>query len=259
MKRCNLTGLQSLAFRILLVCCASLVVAASSVSAQVPAAADGEKITQEELVRRTQALFDSVAGGDQTPWKLYFADDAIFFDEKGRSMNKTALVADVAPLPKGYSGTIKVVNPQSRIIGTTAILSYDMDETEIIYGQKLKARYHETDTWLYRDNRWQIAASQVLRYYEDPNAGTVDPARLDDYVGTYELAPGVTLTISREGNQLFLQRKAGTKTQLLPESPDLFFMAGVEGRRLFRRDPSGKVDAQIDRRNNEDVLWRKTS
>jgi hypothetical protein len=220
--------------------------------------ADSEKITQEELVRRTQELFDAVAGGDQAPWKLYFADDAMFFDEKGRSMDKAALIADLAPLPKGYSGTIKVLNPQSRIIGTTAILAYDMDETEIVYGQKQKARYHETDTWMYRDGRWQIIASQVLRYYEDPAVGTIDPARLDDYVGTYELAPGITITVSREGNQLYAQRGAGTKAVLMPESPDLFFRPGVEGRRLFRRDPGGKVDAMIDRRNNEDVIWRKT-
>ena len=71
-------------------------------------------ITQAELVRRTQELFDSVAGGDQTPWKKYFAADALYFDEKGRSMDKTALVADVSPLPTGYSGSIKIVNPQSR-------------------------------------------------------------------------------------------------------------------------------------------------
>lgn len=221
------------------------------------AVAETEKITQEELVRRAQELADSVAAGDQAPWKLYYADDALYFDEKGRSMDKAALVADVTPLPKGYTGTIKVLNPQSRIIGTTAILSYDQDETEIIYGQKQKARYHETDTWMYREGRWQIVATQVLRYYEDPAAGTIDLSRLNDFVGTYELAPDITIAVSREGDQLYAQRKGGTKTPLLPESPDLFFRPGMEGRRLFRRAPDGKVDAMIDRRNNEDVIWRK--
>lgn len=72
-------------------------------------------ITHDELVRRTQELLGSVAGGDQTPWKKYFADDCMYFDEKGRNMNKAALVADVTPLPIGYSGSIKVVNAQSHI------------------------------------------------------------------------------------------------------------------------------------------------
>src|SRR3954470_19907523 len=115
------------------------------------ATSDAGKITQDELVSRTQELFDAVAIGNQAPWKKYFADDAIYFDEKGRAMDKAALVADVTGLPKGYSGTIKVVRPKSRIVGATAILTYDLDETEIIFGQNLTARYHGTDTWLYRE------------------------------------------------------------------------------------------------------------
>jgi hypothetical protein len=60
-------------------------------------------ITHDELVRRTQELFESLAAGDQTPWKKYFADDCMYFDEKGRNMNKAALVGDITPLPTGYS------------------------------------------------------------------------------------------------------------------------------------------------------------
>ena len=124
-------------------------------------------ITQQELVQRTQELFDAVAGGNQAPWEKYFADDAMYFDEKGRNMDKTALVKDVTPLPKGYSGSIKIQNAQSRIVGDTAILSYDMDESETVFGQQLKARYHATDTWMRRNGAWQIVAGQVLRYYEE--------------------------------------------------------------------------------------------
>ncbi len=57
-------------------------------------------ITQEELVRNTQEMCDSVAAGDQAPWKKYFADDSMYFDEKGRSMDKTTLVKDIPPCPK---------------------------------------------------------------------------------------------------------------------------------------------------------------
>jgi hypothetical protein len=110
-------------------------------------------ITQNELARRTQELFDSVAAGDQTPWKKYFADDCMYFDEKGKNMNKAALVADVTPLPAGYSGNIKMGKVQSHIEGEVAILSYDLDETETIYGQNMTARYHATDTWLRRNGQ----------------------------------------------------------------------------------------------------------
>ena len=134
-------------------------------------------ITQDELVRRTQELFDSIVPGNQEPFKKYFADDAMFFDEKGRDMDKAALVKDIQPMPKGYSGAIKLVRPKSHIEGNVAILSYDLDETETIFGQNLTARYHETDTWMRRGGKWQIVAGQVLRYYEDPSVGKADAQR----------------------------------------------------------------------------------
>ncbi len=214
-------------------------------------------ISQDELVRRTQELYDAIVPGDQAPWKKYFADDCIFSDEKGRTFDKPKLIADITPLPAGYSGSIKVNNVQSRIINDTAVLSYDLDETETIFGQNLTARYHVTDTWLRRSGEWKIIASQAHRYYEDPAAGKIDPKKFGDFVGIYELAPDQTRLVTAEGGNLFVERK-GKKEQLFPETSDLFFRKGVEGRILFRYDAHGKVDALIDRRNNEDVVWRKT-
>ena len=213
-------------------------------------------ITEQDLVRRTQELYDSVVSGNQEPWKKYFADDCTFSDEKGRTFDKARLVADIAPLPKGYSGTIKIENVISRIVGDTAVLSYDANETETIFGQELHARYRITDTWVQRNGQWQILASQAHRYYEDPAAGQIDERRFRDYVGRYELAPGQVRTITAFDGNLFNERN-GKKEELLRESGDLFFRKGVEGRMLFRYDASGQVDALVDRRNNEDVVWKK--
>ena len=227
-------------------------------SSIVLAAGKEPSITEQELVRWTQELYDAVAAGNQTPWKQYFADDCIFSDEKGRTMDKSKLVADITPLPTGYSGVIKLEYVQSRIYDNVAVLSYDANEAETIFGQKLSARYHITDTWLRRDGNWKIVASQAHRYYEDPAVGKADPKKFADFIGTYELAPGRTRTVFSEGDNLFVERN-GKKDQLLPETSDLFFRKGAEGRILFRYDKDGKVDALIDRRNNEDVIWRKKS
>ena len=62
-------------------------------------------------------MFDAVAAGDQEPWKKYFADDSMYFDEKGRGMDKTALVKDVTPLPPGYSGSIKAGKSEEQYTG----------------------------------------------------------------------------------------------------------------------------------------------
>ena len=56
-------------------------------------------ITQDELVRRTQELYDALVSGNQAPWKKHFADDCIFADEKGHIFDKPKLIADITPLP----------------------------------------------------------------------------------------------------------------------------------------------------------------
>jgi Domain of unknown function (DUF4440)/Domain of unknown function (DUF3471) len=223
---------------------------------KLPAFGSEPPITEQELVRRTQELYDAVAVGNREPWKKYFAEACIFSDEKGRTFDKPKLIADITPLPPGYSGMIKIDNVQSRIIGDTAVLSYDANETETIFGQTMRARYHITDTWLRRNGNWQIIASQAFRYYEDPAIGQADVKKFSDYTGTYELAPGQTRVVTVEGDKLFIERN-GKKEQLFPETTDLFFRKGVEGRILFHFGADSKVDSLIDRRNNEDVLWHK--
>lgn len=219
--------------------------------------ADEPTITQDELVRRTQELFDSVVPGNAEPFRKYFSDDAMFFDEKGRDLDKTALVKDIQPMPKGYSGTIKLVRPKSHIEGNVAILSYDLDETETIFGQNMTARYHETDTWMRRGGKWQIVAGQVLRYYEDPARGKADTSKFPSYAGTYKLGPERMMTITAEEGHLYATRNERPREELIPEASDIFFRKGVEGRILFGHGDDGKVTTLIDRRNNEDVVWTK--
>jgi len=221
------------------------------------AVADEPTITQDELVRRTQELFDAIVPGNQEPFNKYFAEDAMFFDEKGRNMDKAALVKDIQPMPKGYSGTIKLVRPKSHIEGNVAVLSYDLDETETIFGQNMKARYHETDTWMRRGGKWQIVAGQVLRYYEDPAPGKADMSKFPSYVGTYRLGPERTMNITAEDGHLYATRNGRPREELVPEASDIFFRKGVEGRTLFGHSDDGTVVSLIDRRNNEDVVWTK--
>lgn len=214
-------------------------------------------IGQAELIRRTQQLYDAVAPGDRAPWQKFFADDCMFFDEKGHNMNKKDLVASITPLPNGYSGSIVVQNAKSHMERDIAILSYDLNETETVYGQTMNARYHETDTWMERAGEWKIVAGQIFRYYEEPAPGVMDERELQHDPGIYELATGRIAKVSREGRKLFWQRDTVPKVELISEAGPVFFRKGVEGRMVFRHRADGKVDTLIDRRNNGDVLWKR--
>jgi uncharacterized protein DUF4440/uncharacterized protein DUF3471 len=219
--------------------------------------AEHSTITLAELQQRTQQLWDAVAPGSKRPWEEMVADDAMILDETGHDMDKNALLATISKLPPGYSGSIQIVDAKVRFAPKVAILSYNANETETVFGAVLHARYHMTDTWLYRNRRWQIVASQVLRYYEDPEAVELKPEQLDEYVGRYQLAPGNVLVITRRGEQLYAERESAKPYPLMAECVDLFFRPGAEGRRLFHRDTEGRVDAMIDRRNNEDLQWKR--
>jgi hypothetical protein len=229
-----------------------LLMLASSVFAE-----DSETITQRELVRRTQTMYDAVAPGDKGPWQRYLAEDAIIHDEKGGSYTKPTLLATIEPMQQGYSGSIQVTHPETIFAAGVAIFSYDTEEVETVFGNRMTARYHQTDTWLYRNHLWQIAASQVMRYYEDPASITLKSGLLGEYAGVYEMAPGRQITITVDGGKLYAQRENGKPVEMLAEAPDLFFRSGVEGRRLFHRGADGKVDTLVDRRNNEDMIWRR--
>jgi hypothetical protein len=76
-------------------------------------------------------------------------------------------------------------------------------------------------------------------------------------VGTYELAPGSQRQVTLEGNILFVQRTGREKEELIPEGSDIFFRKGVEGRIVFPHTGAGPADTLIDRRNNEDVVWKR--
>jgi len=76
-------------------------------------------------------------------------------------------------------------------------------------------------------------------------------------VGTYQLGPERKTTITAENNHLYEQRSGRTKEELIPEAADIFFRKGVEGRLLFGYGEDGKVVSLIDRRNNEDIVWKK--
>ncbi|MFO7825864.1 MAG: serine hydrolase [Cyclobacterium sp.] len=73
----------------------------------------------------------------------------------------------------------------------------------------------------------------------DLKSGTqaVDVAEstLEEYVGVYELAPDFSITISREGKQLYLQATAQPRLQLFAESDSLFYLTVVEAKVSFER------------------------
>ncbi len=70
----------------------------------------------------------------------------------------------------------------------------------------------------------------------------IDFALYDDYLGEYELVPGFTLTITRDGNQLLAQGTGQPALEIFPASETVFFSKAVEAEMTFVRGDDGQVN-----------------
>jgi len=214
--------------------------------------------TEAELVRIGQELYDAIAVGNRLPWEKYVADDIIYTDENWHILTKKDLLDGLSPLPKGYSGSIRMASIQSRISGDAAVLSYRALEEENVFGQKLTPIYLVTDTYFKRDGHWQLVASHVIVMPGERKSVVMNSNLYRPFVGQYELTQGVTYTIALEGEKLIGQRSGREKEELVPADENTFFRKGsIRGEKVFARDASGHVTAMLDRRENNDLTWKK--
>ena len=212
-----------------------------------------------QLTKATQELLDAIAVGDKAVWQRYLAEGSIYADEEGRVLTKDELIKELNPLPAGYVGSIKIGELKTLFQENVVVLSHrDREELEL-YGQKLITYFHMTNTWAkQRDGQWQLVSTQVMAIPNERKPAVVDAKTFDAYVGQYSLAPQVFYTITREGDRLFGQRTGRAKEELLPLCVDTFYRKGVwRGEKVFERDAQGKVVRMLDRRENNDLVWRK--
>ena len=69
----------------------------------------------------------------------------------------------------------------------------------------------------------------------------LDPKRLDSFVGQYQLMPEFILTVTREGDGLFVQATGQPKGQIFPEGERAFFAKMVNAQFTFEPDVNGKA------------------
>jgi len=88
----------------------------------------------------------------------------------------------------------------------------------------------------------------------------VDARMLDEYVGVYEVSPGVRRIVAREGDSLFAQRTGGGRSLVRAESKDKFFYERDNTTTItFVRDAAGAVIAHILHQNGRDATARRLS
>lgn len=80
---------------------------------------------------------------------------------------------------------------------------------------------------------------------------SVDPKLFDGYVGQYQLAPNFVLTVTKEGNELFVQATGQPKFQLFPEGDRDYFLKVVDAQITFNIDAQGRATELVLHQNGD--------
>jgi len=86
-----------------------------------------------------------------------------------------------------------------------------------------------------------------------PKEVTLDAAVLEGYVGRYDLAPGLTFTITRQDNHLFAQLTGQPSLEVFASAPREFFYKVVNAQLTFEAGPDGRATAVVLHQNGRDM------
>ncbi len=198
--------------------------------------------TEQELKRLTREVSDSALRGDKAVAERYLADKYIETDGFGKVATRAKVLANYPGVPASMKATMDLEDIQVHVYGDTAVVSTRGVMHLEANGQKITNSYRITDIWMRRNAGWQLIAEHYSNIPAERVPAKVDPKIYDAYVGEYEIAPGVVLTITREGDKLMAQQTGiKTKMELLPENETTFFMKGLTGQNIFVRDAKGQV------------------
>lgn len=212
----------------------------------------------ERLLRaKDQALLNAIGSGDVKAWDKALAPGAIYVDENGEIMQRDQFLKQIAPLPAGTSGSIRITAYHLELHGDVAIVIHTDDEEENYHGQLLHARYLTTETWQKSAADWKLLCAHTYAALRDPPEISLNTAELDGYTGRYA-AGDLIYVIRREGDHLVGVREGRPAVQLNAEVRDVFFVKGQpRSRKIFQRDQNGQVSGFSDRREGVDLNWKR--
>ena len=212
----------------------------------------------QELRALDQSLLNAIAPGDVKTWDAVLAPNAVYVDENGEIIHRADFLKQFQPLPKSSSGNIQIVNYETYPSGDTVSVIHRDDETELFHGQHLTATYLMTESWQRQNGNWKLLMVHSYSVLKEPKSIALPPAALDAYVGRYSAASDLMYTIRREGDHLVAVREGRPDVPLLAEAPDVFFVRGqLRNRKVFTRDGSGRVTGFADRREGNDLVWKR--
>ncbi len=211
-----------------------------------------------KIKRQSQEFSDASASGDTKTLARYLDDRVIFINEGGDIATKADITTPGPAGPKGVSNKLVQTDFNIEVHGNVAVTRFTDNATVQVGDQIIRPRFRSTEVWLDEGDAWRMISSQTVALSDDPPAVPLTSAELDDYVGTYQAAPGFIVTITRQSGQLLSATNNAKPTPLMAEARDVLFTPGQpRTRRIFDRDRSGKVVGFSSRREGHGFEFKK--
>ncbi len=214
-------------------------------------------IAETQVVAITRALMRALTEGDRSVWERYLAPDFLLLDRDGSTQARQAVLADIKPLPRGYTLAFALKDIRVLDLGNSLMVVFLVEETESVFGQLLRVSYRNALTFSKEPSRWQLKVFQYVEIPKDAEPTPISADTLQQYVGEYSAGEGLKYTVRVRENRLFLERANGSEVELVPESESVFYSRGTEFRKIFVRSTEGQVVELIDRRKGSDLRFRK--
>ena len=88
---------------------------------------------------------------------------------------------------------------------------------------------------------------------------SVNPKLFESYVGRYQLAPEFVLTVTTEGERLFVKATGQPKAEVFPESETKYFYKVVDAQITFDVDAEGRATGLTLHQNGQNVPGKRVS
>ena len=190
---------------------------------RIAAKALGEPIESRKTLKLDSKTLDEYAGvyrfSEQVTRTITREGDRLFSQRRGGDKREIlALAKDRFSFDDGENELLFRRDPQGKIAGVDFQPRFGPEEAGVLTGEPTPA---------------------------ERQAIQVDPALLDGYAGTYELAPGFEITITREGSQIFAQPTGQPKLEIFPESETKFFLKVVDAQMVFVPGEGSKASSLV--------------
>jgi len=188
----------------------------------------------------TQLLLDAVAQGERSTWDEHLHPDFQRMDDDDAILARKDFLQALKALPPGLEGSLTIGRFEVIVDGPVAITLYTIQETLNYHGQALRSRFRSVDSWVNTAVGWQLFAQHVAAELKDPPSIELPYSILCGYQGRYHLTDDIETHIECTTDRLHSSRDGRPRSG-----------------RIFLRNAQGAVEAFVDRREGEDVLWRK--